>query len=469
MTGRLFSVLILVQLITRTSFAQGDISISGRDKQYAGHTLEFYVYTERIFDTRHVLATTTADADGVFTVSFPLDKTRPVYCQTPLYTAILYAEPGSSYHIGLPPLPGQNDETGSNPFHIPPLWQTVPDGETSGLNKSIRDFDALFDPFLDRQILRYYNSGLSKEKLDSFTVANTPFLSSDNEYLRSYCEYKMAILGFTTSRFSQKDLYEKYLKDRPALVNLPPWWEFFNLYYDRYFSSLANRSGFSQVYSLAGNDDYSGLTSLLKNDPALQQDNIREWVILKELHNAFYENGLPLAVLNSLCDSISVGSHDNLTKSLAATMKKEAASLLSGNIPPEAKVYSKGNDTLDLSLLRGKYFYFGFCSLDNLESLQEFEYLKYFSSKYGKYLDIFILLPEAERDRSEAFAYENSIPWKFWFYPAAGSIIKDYKVRNFPVFYLLDRDGKLIGSPATLPSAGFEQQLFAILKSRKEI
>jgi hypothetical protein len=140
-----------------------------------------------------------------------------------------------------------------------------------------------------------------------------------------------------------------------------------------------------------------------------------------------------------------------------------------GNSPPDAILMNLYGDSIDISSARGKYSYIGFCSLINLESLQEFEYLKYFYNKYGEYLDFLIILPESEKDNILSFTDENSIPWKFWYSPDGGKILKDYKVSAFPVFYLLDREGKLIMSPANLPSAGFEKTLFSILKRRGEI
>jgi hypothetical protein len=42
-------------------------------------------------------------------------------------------------------------------------------------------------------------------------------------------------------------------------------------------------------------------------------------------------------------------------------------------------------------------------------------------------------------------------------------------VRAFPTAYLLDPEGRLILSPSPLPSDGFEQRLFRIMRSRGDI
>ena len=50
-----------------------------------------------------------------------------------------------------------------------------------------------------------------------------------------------------------------------------------------------------------------------------------------------------------------------------------------------------------------------------------------------------------------------------------GSLLDDYRVKAFPVAFLLDRDGKLIYSPSALPSDKFEQRFFQLMRSRGEI
>jgi len=143
--------------------------------------------------------------------------------------------------------------------------------------------------------------------------------------------------------------------------------------------------------------------------------------------------------------------------------------MLPGNTIPCAKLINADGDSLELSSLRGKYAYIGFCSLESMECMQQFEYLKYFYHKHGKYLDICIVLPESEKEMIASFTDENSIPWKFWYGVNEKTLFKEFKVQAFPVFYLLDREGKLLMSPAVMPSKGFEQQLFNILKGRGEI
>ncbi len=475
MRGRLYLSILLVFILTVGLYSQSmPVFFNGKNTEYAGKELEFFYYTERIYDTRKSVSKVIVDNDGNFSISFPLENTQCVYCQTPLYKAFLFAEPGRSYNIELPPLPaGKNNET-RNVFFVPPLWHMVPASEITvsktELNDAIFKFNEQFEPFLDKQILRYYDAERSREKLDSFDLALSDYAgSSGNEYFESYRLYKLATLGFLVNQFNRNDLYEKYLMDKPVRPDVPSWWEFFNLYFDRYISSLTNHPDFAGIYSLIGNGDYSSLNRILKKDPILQNDQIREWVILREFQSAYYESGLPLPTLTALCDSLIFNSSDPITKIISERLKKEASSMLKGLSPPPAKLKSIDGDSLEIPFNGSKYVYIGFCSLNNLECLQEFEYLKYYYHKYSKYLEILVIIPSDEKEKIQSFSDENQIPWKFYYGVNSPALMQDYKIKAFPVFYLVDREGKLIMSPAVLPSDGFEQQLFSILKGNGEI
>lgn len=475
MIPKLVFSFVFLSFISGNLFSQtSKITISGSGKEYAGQTLEFFMYRERIFDTEEVLAKTIVDKQGYFSVSFELSKTQLVFCNTALYKAYIYVEPGKSYSINLPPLATKTEENNNNPFFTAPLWHLLPIIDSTlasrDLNAVIYSFDQQYDPFLDKQILRYYDHERNRQHLDSFLIAiNNQSQLKDNEYFIEYLNYKIACLEFMVKDFSQTELCNKYLKDKPARPDISSWWDFFNLYFDGYFGSLSLKKEFSGLYSLIGEGKYSQLDSLLKTDPALKNQQVREWVIIKEIYSGYYGNNLPLSTYLSLSDGLAANSKDSISISISRLLRNDVQSLLPGHSPPPSILSNLKGDTMSINLSGGKYEYLGFCSLHNLECQQEFEYLKYFYHKHGKYLNIVIVIPETEKDLIPGFTEENSIPWDFWFSTNGKKTLKDYKIRSYPVFYLFDREGKILMSPATLPSAGFEQQLFKILKSRSEI
>ena len=74
-----------------------------------------------------------------------------------------------------------------------------------------------------------------------------------------------------------------------------------------------------------------------------------------------------------------------------------------------------------------------------------------------------------EKSQIKDFMLRNGYGWKTFFYEDQPGILSDFLVKAFPTAYLIGPDGNLVLSPSSLPSDGFEQQLFRIMRSRGEI
>jgi len=99
----------------------------------------------------------------------------------------------------------------------------------------------------------------------------------------------------------------------------------------------------------------------------------------------------------------------------------------------------------------------------------EYPFLQSFMEKHAAYLNVITVMVSEERGKLKNFMQRNGYTWKVLHYEGQPDIMNDYMVRAYPTAYLIDRNGLLLLSPATLPSEGFEQQLFRIMRSRGEI
>jgi thioredoxin-related protein len=53
--------------------------------------------------------------------------------------------------------------------------------------------------------------------------------------------------------------------------------------------------------------------------------------------------------------------------------------------------------------------------------------------------------------------------WNFLHIGDQSEVLKEYDVRSYPLFVLIDRDGKIVKYPAELPSKGLEAELQKLL------
>jgi len=79
------------------------------------------------------------------------------------------------------------------------------------------------------------------------------------------------------------------------------------------------------------------------------------------------------------------------------------------------------------------------------------------------------VMTSEDRNKLDDFMHRNAYTWTVLHYEGQPGVLDDYMVRGYPTAYLIDRNGLLLLSPATLPSEGFEQQLFRIMRARGEL
>ena len=465
-----FFIIVIFLSFLNSAYSQDNrINIKGLAPQFIGNEIEFYYFNEQAFNSRETIAKVRVDTTGHFSFTFNSLNTIAIYCETN-YTGYLFVVPGNNYSIHIPSFtPLQNTK---NPFFIPPTLHILPEDtiiqEFYDLNYAIWDYNIIYEPFEKNHLIRYNFPERSKIKLDSFLNSVQLIQNvNDQEFYEDYIRYKTAGLEFLVNGYNRTELYLKYFKNRNLPMNNPAFWEFYNLYFDRYISSLSLRDEFRDMYLYLGKEKYSELNKFLKKDPVLTNDTIREFVLLTELYKGFYEKSYPFKLTINLIDSISRETSSSLTKKIAINLKNSILALQPGYLPPPLKFNDINGNEYNLESFKGKYIYLGFCSLSNSSCLKEFEYLKYQNSKHSKYLQIITVVPEVEVPDIKSFSTLNSITWPIVYIKEEKNVFRDYKVKSFPVFYLIGIDGKLILSPSPLPSENFEQVLFNVLRSDK--
>ena len=118
---------------------------------------------------------------------------------------------------------------------------------------------------------------------------------------------------------------------------------------------------------------------------------------------------------------------------------------------------------------KGKYTYLFFGTTEHYGCMMEYPFLQSYVEKHSEYLNVVNVMVSEDKNKLADFMKRNGYTWLVLPYVGDPEILDDYMVKAYPSAYLIDRDGKLLLSPATLPSEGFEQQLFRIMRSRGEI
>ncbi len=201
-------------------------------------------------------------------------------------------------------------------------------------------------------------------------------------------------------------------------------------------------------------------------DIATGSDTLAEMILLQEFSQLFYRGEYHKEAILIMLDSMA---HDPVTPEFgkySAQLMQKLSSLVTGNTPPEISLKDLDGKTWSLSDFEGKYTYLFFGTTDQYGCMMEYPFL---IEKHAAYLNVITVMTSEDRNKLDDFMHRNAYSWMVLHYEGQPGVLDDYLVKAYPTAYLIDRNGKLLLSPATLPSEGFEQQLFRIMRSRGEI
>lgn len=458
--------LLLIIACTQVN-GQHEVVISGNDTSYSGVHIELLRYSDRITNTEIQLARTTVDSDGSFRLEFELNDITFVYAYLGIYKVHLYAEPGSEYEIILPPRQDKEPQDLLNPYFSPVITHlgTVrysPDE----LNTLIRMFNDAFLPYYNKHIMALSEKDDFSELDKDISKMEKPFASSQSNFFSSYRKYRFGILRHLAYQQKSRRISDEYFKDQPVLLGNPAYMELFNQVYDKYFHHFARTPDGKELGNIINSKNLSDLRKLLGRDKAIGKGELLDLVILKGLHDEFYDDNYSRnSLLEILNQYIAENRYPKLAD-VANSIRQKSTRLLAGFAPPPFTLYDRDSSLVSLDSFKGKYVYLNFCSCFSYTCLNEFALLNTLYEKHSELLEIVTILVDNDYDVINSFLERSNYTWTFLHYGNQASVIKEYDVRAFPTYYLIGPEGNLELSPAPSPAEEFEARLFKLLREK---
>ena len=473
--SRIFILLMAGLRLASWTYGQESV-IHGTATDLAGDSLEFFTYREPFFSLKNTVAKIAVSDDGSFSFTVHSKSTECIWTEIGPYLAYVFIRPGNRYNLELPVTSGMSDEWHYNPYfrkafyHLSVQSMDCRSDSSLELNHAIRKFEEEYEPFKDRQLLRYYSPEPSEARLDSFRKANpVPPGLCDSAYFRRYRKYKLGTLEFAVSAYNTDTLLSEYFQNCATDFRLPPYDELFRLVMEDYFRHLSKKEEFSDIYHVFGQHSYSKMKSYLRRDPLMRNDTIFEAVLLNEIYTSYYSGDFSKEAMIAFADSVKRMSALSLSSDMADELIHKFTRLSPGHQAPDFRLTDTAGKTYTMKDFNGKYVCLGFCDMQSMSSLIELEYVKAVSVRHSDILSVVTIISSGDAEEVARFAEQNRLTWTVLSAAPQSMVFQAYNVKAFPVFFLIDKEGKLVRSPVANPSAGFEQVFYGILKERSEI
>ena len=219
-----------------------------------------------------------------------------------------------------------------------------------------------FDEFLGVTYLRIK----SQVKIDSFKLAMKDFYSTvNNPYFKNYISYSIASLEQRTKK-SEKKLFTEYLINKPILYSNPEYMLFFNDFFKQKIQDFSmSKLGNPMSFQINDRGSFAGTMEVLKRDEFLQNDTLRELVLIKGLYDSYYDNSFKkpsiVSILQQIVQETKIEEHKHIAQNILNSFSK----LKKGAQAPFFELPDKTGATHSLDELRtNKYVYLMFYDIN---------------------------------------------------------------------------------------------------------
>ncbi|MCX6311600.1 MAG: TlpA disulfide reductase family protein, partial [Bacteroidetes bacterium] len=336
--------------------------------------------------------------------------------------------------------------------------------DSTDMNFLADDYNQKFDKFWRHN----FQSFVTK---DSLAVLDTFHLQMDrhyafvkNPYFKPWMDYGMASMEDGIFH-SQLQSGRKYITRKKIYYHNSEYMEFFNNFFKDYmYKWSARKEGQGMLTCVNSLISYDSLFSIMKKLPWLENDSLRELVMLKGLYESYNNPAFNprniLAVVLQASTRSKIAEHRRIARNIISSFTK----MKRGTFAPHFLAVNKSGVEIDpLEIYKGHYIYIFFFATWNTHAMSEFRYMADLQKKYGKKIQFVSISLDADTNAYKAFLKANpKYNWTILHYDFREKTKDDYSLYDVPAGFIIDPEGKLLVSPADNPSGDLEYNLYRI-------
>ncbi|MGB0390114.1 MAG: TlpA family protein disulfide reductase [Salibacteraceae bacterium] len=455
----LFLLAIQFAVVTKTNATE----VIGISKSYASEKVELITYINVINGIPEIAQTKKIDANGNFSFSFKLEQTQLISVRIKDYKASFYVTPAGSYKIDINEFDSKSTPPLSREKH---LNFSFINQDKDSVNFKVMEVNSILEGFQNQYYLAYLNNRVKQllPKLDS----NLKKIDQSNKFIADYCHFTFA-RQVLFAGIDKKEVYATYL-DKSHKIQNPAYGELFDDFYSKWLNRYQSKNDKKWLYESIYHQNLDSLTLLLSQNDFLQDPFVLEMVLAKELYREAHEvKNFPRENTIALLKQLQKKSSNKDVKKTCDFFLKNLEQLSIGRLAPEFKLNDQNGVPISLKKYRGKYVFLDFWATWCKPCIKSMAVL---NSIYPTYKDSVVFISiciDENEDFFQSFVERNNYPWVFSYAENQASLKEDYKVFALPLYYLIDKEGKLIQSPAFGPGEGLEMTLKGLfLKQEKK-
>lgn len=456
-----FFIVLFSLLLSLITHAQ-NVIIKGLAKTYEFKEIGVWVNSDYISNIQKQLTYTVIDSSGNFTLEFNSKEIQYITLKIEKNISSLYIEPKGNYELILFP---PDSSTYQNPNLEKIIQLSIKLKSKTEINALTMDYDDRFDEFLGTSYLRIK----PQLQIDSFKLSMREFYSTvNNPYFKTYINYTIASIEQKT-KISEKKLFAEYLMNKPIIYNNPEYMLFFNAFFKQKIKDFSmTKAGAPMGFQINDRGSFAGTMELLKRDSFLQNDTLRELVLIKGMYEAYYDNSFKrpavVAILQQVVQETIIEEHKRIAQNILNSFSK----LKTGTFAPYFELPDKTGLTHSIDELRNKkYVYLMFYDVNCSVCQQQMKIIPSLIKLYGDRITFVSISSDKKIADLKNFQSKNTkYSWLFLYDNSLGKLNKDYEIKSIPSYFLIDPDGKFIQVPAESPDGEIDRTFYDLTKPK---
>jgi len=436
--------------------------IHGIADDYANFELIFYRYSDLITEKTDTLFTLRVDSDGKFDKTFELSDTIPVFTLVGIYKIWFVAEPNGDYEMVFPDYLEKTNAEIYNPFFNPILLMAGIKGQKkTDLNYLINRFDRSYNEYLDAHLLDFLAGGRDSAVELYIDSLKQDYSYHNNAYFNAWKKYRFANVRRIAYERNHRFTINQYFRPDEVHYQNPAYMFLFKELFDNYFDRFLLRPDGKELLKAVNlAKSPHAISKILSRMFELDNQALREYVIIKGLRDAYFGDNFRkqpiLITLDSIADFSKYPKHRIAAKNVIESLTH----LAKGTYPPDFSFSTIDGKQGKLSELKNRYLYVAFYQTELTTCQQEIGPLVEQAAKHDGEFEVLMVLFDEDKHKAISQLRYLDIPFELVFPDNPEQVKKQWNLKTFPTYYLLDTQGKLIFSPAPSPIEQFENYFF---------
>ena len=437
------------------------VVIQGSAPFAAGKNIRLIGFQDLLSYRSHVIAEDAIANDGTFTLSYQTKQVELVQLAINTSKAEFYITPGKTYHLKIDMDPALFDLLDPMAYGGYLQISCTDPMDTNDVNAKVSFFERYTDDVID-----YFSPNIigdmtkaQFDSIDSVLHARFDIRYVPTNFYKSYQYYSFAYLERILLQKNYDSLYRKYLDNEYVLYDNPAYMNFFNTFYDHYFTKSSKISTLELRKCINEEGTLLSLFNLVGKDPLLVNERIRELAIIKNLGQLYEAEEYNKANVRKLLSQIAQTSNIEEHRIMARTMLTSLQEFESGaDVVLPHFIEANGAD-FDLESLKGKWVYIQLFNTSCSDCIREMVIVKNLKEKYGDKIEFVSLSLDFNFGHFIQFLEQYpQFDWHFVHFNNQFAWLEQMQITTLPDNILISPDGKL--SQRYAPDISSELSLF---------